>query len=492
MEFHTKELIVFFSDEFISYVMHPGGEKAILFGDVKLEPGILNNGYIEDPETLAGLLKTELTQHAIKPGSVRMVLHEQNIIVRKLQVKKEAMDKSNMADHLKSQLGKTIHAPFKHPAIHHHVIEEHDETYDVVMFIVDEHLLHDYVDMMEHLKAKEVVFDLPSTSLYRMFQALIRKEASPDKPENHLIIALYNQGMSFRIIDHHAPVFGLIEEFSGLRTDHYSQIDNYIERIGNYYTYNLHKGKRQLDHVIIFNFSDVLNDETLAKRLSQSTYQNILQFAKPNGLAGIPEGLSRKCYTPFAASIKPVECIPCTIGLGVKLSRPNKTHQKMNHLMTLAFTVFAGVSLIYIPFLASQHELNIQRGINLNLANQLEVLQEAVTPSTPVTSIQRHYSNAYDDLIEWTATDMTMRILDLQDTLAPGVTLLNVKVDDRAKTVTMTISSEVEWLMHESVIQIYEAYGVTAGLADDDRWITALPSIRMILPGVMEVTLTYA
>ncbi|MBN2268212.1 MAG: hypothetical protein JXC35_02185, partial [Acholeplasmataceae bacterium] len=121
------EVSIFISDTQIGFFQYlPDQTYKSKFGTTEIDPGIIENGYIKDPEVLLFQLKSLFKAHQIKPKKLRMVIHDQNILIRQITILKEELKERSISEYVKNERGKSIHFPFENAAVTHMVRSETD------------------------------------------------------------------------------------------------------------------------------------------------------------------------------------------------------------------------------------------------------------------------------------------------------------------------------------------------------------------------------
>lgn len=325
------QLSMFFTDDGFGFVERkPGSLEIENFGEVKLNKGTIKNGYIKEPEILLEKIKSVFKSFKIKAKSVKMVINEQNTILRQLMIPKKDLGSMTIGEYVRSQLGKTIHFPFKTPALDFHVLDENIDAYQVIVFIADESLLHDYHDIFDAMGMTEAFFDLPQLALYKMYykddeyvqpveeevkeQPVVKlgrrsvnkkiKQEDLGAMEGLMIVTLYDSLISLIVFDKEYPVFSLLEEFDGLE-NYYDVVESYVSRISNYYKFNMHGGKKAIKQTVFFNFTNKLTDEVikdeLGRRLEDQDY-HVFDLEKKSSY--YKQILPRGCYMALATNFE--------------------------------------------------------------------------------------------------------------------------------------------------------------------------------------------
>lgn len=478
------ETNIFITDESIGIYQYSKDEKKPSVNElVELEKHIVENGYIVDPESLLFKLKALFKQFRIKPKNINMIIHDQNLLIRQLVIKKEDLQKKNIDNYFREQTGKSIYFPFKDAHISYFIKQEDEETLTVVIAIVDEDLMHDYHDIFDRLGIKSVSFNIAPLILYHLHES-----ETQNKFDQSMIVSLFNKMITIHVLEDGIPVFGMIEECEDAGTKYLDLVENYIERVSNYYKYNIKKGKLSISDVLVFNFSDVLTNKQLTNKLKPELENLNLVVFESKGVNLTKDELTRKCMMAYAAGV--TQSVKVSKPFPFVLDHIKKLNLYSNYLMVLSFAIFTCITLIYIPLLTFNEDINIQSNINNILEHQFDVLQ-ADTPEIPTYSvIQRDYSNSYDYLID--QVDRTSsHIDDLLSHLNGSLEVVNYQLDAKDNEIMIVISATSEAELYEYLIVIYEAYGITDSV-DSTRWMTAQPQRRFISSLLMEVTIQYA
>ncbi|MFH1693742.1 MAG: hypothetical protein ABH890_05610 [Bacillota bacterium] len=478
------EANIFITDESIGIYQHSISKNNLSVNKiVELEKHIIENGYIVEPETLLLKLKTLFKQNDIKPKSINMVIHDQNLLIRELVIKKENLLKKSILNYLHDQTGKSIHFPFDEANISYYTKTEDELTVTVVVAITDENLLQDYHDIFDRLGVKSVSFNIAPSVLYRLYET---------ETQNHfdqaMIVSVFNNMITIHVLENGVPVFGMIEDYEDTTTQYVDMIENYIERVSNYYRYNIKKGEISISNILVFNFSNHMTNKHLKSKLKPELENlNLVVYeSKKTGIAN--DELTENCIMAYAAGVVQSKNQEKPFNLSVE--RIKRINQYANYLMVLSFAIFSAVALIYIPFLTLSEDINIQTNINNILQNQLDALQ-ADTPEIPTYSdLQRDYSNSYDYLFD--QVDRTSGYFeDLLSHLDGSLEVISYSFDANDNEINILISATSEAELYEYLIVIYEAYGLN-GEADSTHWMTAQPQRRFISSLLMEVTIQYA
>ena len=479
-----EDITVFISDYKCAYMTHQNQLNKSISEEIMLPEGVIVNGYIKEPDIFYQLLLETLKHHAIKLRNVFILIHDQNLLIRSLSISKEELQKKSIDNYLHEQTDKKVYFPFEKAAISHFIQEENEENVKAIAMITDEDLLHDYYDVFEKLGAKEVTFDLPSLSLFEIY-----KDQYKSKSDQVMIVTIYHHLLAIQIYENNTPIFQMIEECDDAKTNTVLVLENYIERIANYYKFNLKKGDAQIDEIIIYNLSDHLSkskieDELIPRLKDFKTYH--FDFTKTDGYY---ENLPKGCYLPFL-SIKSSK-LKLQIPFDFELERIKRVNILGNYLMVLAFLIFSSVTLLYIPFYLFNEDITNKENTVQSLENQLEILQRDQTNGDSYTVEQIQYNEAYETLIE---KEMNYRshVIDLIVEIDANISLDHIEIDAQSKTITLLVIGNTQLDLNEYVLRIYEAYGLSAYDDSETRWMMEEPTVEFLSELLMEVTITYA
>lgn len=478
------ETNIFIADQSIGFFQYqPKSTYESKFGTLPISSGIIENGYIKDPEGLLLELKTLFSNFKIKPKRVRMVIHDQNVLIRQIEIDKKTLGEQKVDDYIKAEKGKSIQFPFEHAAVTHMVREETEELIKVIAIIADEDLLQDYYDVFDRLKVKQVRYDLSSSALYHTYLKNKREDF-----KDGMFVSLYDGFLSIQIIENKMPIFSMTEEYTGKNHEVYDLAENFIERIANYYRYNMRKNMRSIKRIVIYDFAESLNREELQEKVADELKEfevEIFDSIKENpvlkdmpklSLIAFASGISQE----FAADEK----------LEISVVRRSKKVLYANYVLVLAFAVMTALLVFYVPYLDLEQQIILQQNRNNALQNQLEGLIREVPEPKTWTETEKNYSNAYD-LINPTRTSPSQYFHDLNALIHSDIFLEEFVYIASEKKITLRISAASEVILYEYALLIYEEYG-TLGTPTIDRWMIREPGKQMVFNLIMEVVIYHA
>ena len=478
-----EDITVFISDFKCSYFVDRPTLNTSLFDAIDLPEGVVINGYIKEPEILYQLLLSNMKLHKFKLRSVNILIHDQNLLIRDMTIAKDELQKKTINQYLHEQTDKKVYFPFEKAAISHHVRDDNEESVTTLALITDENLLHDYYDVFERLGAKEVTFDLPALSLYELY-----KEQTKTKSNQIMLVTLYNKLLAIQIFANDSPVFQMIEECNGQNEKYQEILENYIERIANYYKYNITKGELEVEDIVIFNLSDTFNDSDISNGLVKklNDYKTILfDFDRVDKFEKL---MPKTCYLPYA-SIK-TKNVEFALNFEFKLERLKRVNLYGNYLMVASFFIFTAILLVYIPFYVFSEDIANQQNINQSLENQLFILKRDQPELTIYSDEQITFNEVYQYLSE-SEKSYKPYLEDLFGSLNPMVLLNSFEVNESENQIVIIISGDTREDLDEYILAIYESYGQSDQIEDDSRWIISAPTVDVFTDTLLEVTITH-
>jgi hypothetical protein len=477
-----SEISLLVTDESIGFYQYVNVANKSKSGYIDLEKGIVEYGYIKDPSNFLNKVKTLFKRYQIKPNHIELVVHDQNLLIREIQIPKDILLKKSIDQYLSEQQDKAVHFPFEKPTFSHYIKSENEQSLSVLVLVADESLLQDYHDVFDRMGVKEVSFDLSSLSLYQLYVAQTKNQL-----KNAMLVSIYAKMMTIQIVDHQLPIFSMNEEIDAPMEEYGEIVENYVERIANYYKYSLNKNKESLSSVLIFNFSDQMDMPFLSNNLTprlKHLNASVFDLTIVDGLKTLPH----ECHVAYACSVNNEIK---DFKLKFKLDRVKKINLYSSYVLVLSFAIFTFMALVFVPYALGREDINVQLNINNILENQLEILIRDLPSQQQFSQIEKDYSNVYDDLSDSEVLDTTI-ISDLLSKLNGNLELSSYQLSNQEQRIVLVITGLTETDLNEYLIQIYENYGIISGSPDTSRWMVSAPIRRSLSTLVMEVTVYYA
>lgn len=249
------------------------------------------------------------------------------------------------------------------------------------------------------------------------------------------------------------------------------------------------KGSLSVEDIVIFNLADHFEDENLEKGVVKALKDFNASVYDFKGVNALEQTLPKGCYLPYA-SIKTKD-VQFQFSFEFKLDRIKKANIRGNYLMVFSFLIFASIALLYIPFFLFNEDITNQQNLNQGLENQLYILQRDLPISNGYTPEQIVFNQIYENLSE-AEKSYEPYLTDLIDKLNPEVNIVSFNANSSNENIIITVTGTTRFDIDEYILTIYEAYGTSEYITDDQRWIVSLPEIKVLSEFVLEVTLYHA
>lgn len=484
----SKNIItsIFITDENIGiFVTNQINDSKNVHIDVSLDEGVVQFGYIKEPFKFYSTLKKAFKQIKVKPKSINMVIQDENVLIREINIEKSDLDNASIDIFINKQIGKTLHFPFEEVAYSYRVVEENQESIKIVIFIADKNLLEDYLDIFEKLKIKTTNFSIIATSINTIFN-----DSKDDTTDNSMIVTIFGKNITINIIENRMTIFGMTDECEDELNVTCQNIEDYIERIANYYQYNMRKGSKKIKNVFLLNLSNNLSSEfiTKQKEFSEDAGLNIIDLNINEMFNGI-KGLTKTVEIAYLSSMTTKKEQAQEIEF--QIYRPKKGLIITNYLLVLSIAIFAFIALIYMPYANGRDAIVKQETLNESLLIQKQMLEDNILTNNSFTSYERAYNQAFVYL-DSQITEKILYLSDLIDLMDENITLRSFEFDTQAQKITFVISSDAEINLYEYIISIYEEYGIISNVEAANKWITRYPESSRVGNLVMEVVVYYA
>lgn len=481
----SKDLAIYFSN-------HQAGIYEIgvpfdqsFFGFVQFEKGLIENGYVKEPELVLQAIQAFLIKENIKPRRVVHILHDQNYLIRDIKINHEDLGKLSFENYIESQIGKTIYLPYEHSAITTIIREKSEASTRIIGIVSDADLLHAYHDIYDRLKAKEVQFEIAVLPQYKLYI----KNHKEQQDETLMFVSIYDGAYAIQIIEQGIPIFNLIEDIEDGHEEYVLAIENYVERIANYYKYNMRKGKKNINGVVLFSLDPDYDLESVQRdfvkklkafkaKVCEEMLFNPLINVLPR--VAIPTMAYAKSYQEDLERIS-----------DFKLMRPKRSITYGNYINIIAFSLIAFMFLIYMPFYALQEDIKFQQNRNNALQTQLNTLRDETPQNPNYSELQQNYSNAYD-LISPYEFSQAPHLRDLVSIMSPDISLVNYQLRAEQKEIKFVLTALSEEALIEYALDIYESFGVINDTPSETRWMVLKPTTSFTQPYVLEVVINYA
>ncbi|MBB2480638.1 pilus assembly protein PilM [Bacillus sp. APMAM] len=262
-------LHLMFTDHYVRFIVTGKNNLILKFGQKCLPKGVLRGGLIEDAPTLRTLLEQFLYENKIRRMPTYLCLSDGHTIVRKVLVPEE-VPTEEIKGYLYMSVGESLHLPFEDPLIEAVEWKAGQDHREVLMISSRESVVQQYVNLLKKIKLKPVVMDLSILSLYRLYYHL--DLASRD--EHLLVVQIQLAYIQLSIFYEHKPLYvhqihftdqfelefqssrytyenWAMKEDSQVKTGQIQQIEREIDRIRNFYQFNLTNGQYEINKLLI-------------------------------------------------------------------------------------------------------------------------------------------------------------------------------------------------------------------------------------------------
>lgn len=164
------------TDHVVRYLYQ--NNKASDHGEVKLEPGLIEDGKIIDKPRLIGVLKTLVKEKKWRNKEVAFCVPDAFVTLRDETVPKQ-LSGDEVKQYIQMELDKTIRLPFKNPVIDFEVIKQDEDSNHILLFAYPKDRLGSYIDVFRQANCKLTIADFSFLSVYRAFATheLIKQES---------------------------------------------------------------------------------------------------------------------------------------------------------------------------------------------------------------------------------------------------------------------------------------------------------------------------
>ncbi|WP_010678295.1 type IV pilus biogenesis protein PilM [Bacillus timonensis] len=242
----------------------------INYGERRLPYGVIEEGNIIERETLLTILEECVENWKIKGAKLQFCVPDPYMLIRNTTVPFDIPD-DEVQGHLYLELGETLHLPFEDPILETNVIGEKDGEKQIILIASPEHIISNYVELLEEAKVKPEVADITPLAMYRLFYS----QHSTSQAEHYLMIQVNLDSVDMTVFHQDIPIFTRhlplsmeskqwdvkmgrsgIEEwvYIGDEKDLIGKIQDIVlevERIINFYHFSLHKGNESVTQIRI-------------------------------------------------------------------------------------------------------------------------------------------------------------------------------------------------------------------------------------------------
>ncbi len=225
--------------------------------EVPLPPGVVVEGKIVDAETLAAILDGVVKEWGIAKRSVQFLAPDQYVIIRKVPYPDDLLE-DELKGHFFIEIGSTLYLPFDDPVFDVVPYIPNTETNEAILIASKESVLNRYEDVLKDVKLDPIIADIAPLALYRL--AFTQYNLTG---EEHVLLAdLSEDKLTVSIFHAHYPLFMRpveLENSADLAVVTTIQeqrvtpttIMMELEKLINFYRYNLWNGSAGITHLFV-------------------------------------------------------------------------------------------------------------------------------------------------------------------------------------------------------------------------------------------------
>lgn len=222
--------------------------------EIILPAGLIHDGLIVQEEELLELLSPYIEKWGLKNEKIQICIPDSQLIIRRHQVKK-SQSKEEIKGQLYHELGETLLLPWEDPIFDVHTIEKGEKEDEILLFAVQEKVVQQLVLFFRKLSIELNALDVRSLCSYRLFS----EQFASEEKEEQLLVQMDQHSLTFAVFQKGLPLFfrHIFQEPSEFMTEEESVISyveqayQEIERVINFYRFNLRVGKGKYSHLLL-------------------------------------------------------------------------------------------------------------------------------------------------------------------------------------------------------------------------------------------------
>ena len=260
--------------------------------EMVLPAGVIRDGEIVDVKALGSILGEAVNQWGLSKKSVRFLAPDEFVIIRKVAFP-QGVKTDELKGHFFIEIGSTLYLPFEDPVFD---VVPYNGNKEVLIIASKESVVNTYEQVLDQAKLKAVVADITPLALYRL--AYVQHDFIED--EHIMMIDLQSKKMTVSIFHEHYPLFmrpvelNLTEE-ELLNPDLFiEEIETEIEKLINFYRYNMNAGEATITKVVCNGLGDWPGLQSrLESRLSVPVYPIVMKPIPTELNDSVPERFNR-------------------------------------------------------------------------------------------------------------------------------------------------------------------------------------------------------
>ncbi|WP_413379383.1 type IV pilus biogenesis protein PilM [Alkalihalobacillus sp. 1P02AB] len=270
-------------DHVIRYIgsTKPEHESITTIDEIILPAGLIHDGLIVQEEELIELLSPYIEKWGLKNEKIQICIPDSQLIIRRHQVKK-GLSKEEIKGQLYHELGETLLLPWEDPIFDVHTIEKGKKEDEVLLFAVQEKVVQQLILFFGKLSIELNALDVRSLCSYRLFS----EQFTCEEQEEQLLVQMDQHSLTFTVFQKGRPlffrhIFQESVEFMAEEDPVFSYVEQAyqeIERVINFYRFNVRVGKGKYSHLFLCGDHQNLSD--LKNYLAEQLDFPVIQYKK--------------------------------------------------------------------------------------------------------------------------------------------------------------------------------------------------------------------
>ena len=408
------------------FIYDQTGKHINKYASIELEKGKIEFGYIKDAKYVHSKLKELLHLVGTISSQVQWIIQDQNILVRKIKILKTKINEKQTIDkYIKNQFKKTIFFPFQHATFTYHILDEKDDYINLIIYLSDEDLIQDYLDIFEKVNLYQVNFNMFSNIVSTLYY---------DKNAISLNVMMQESSITNSIVEYVYTIFSSLYECD-LHAFDPTRLEDYIEIVSNYYQYYLRKNTKKINEIYIIDFKDgrhikdqmdlfISNHWNLKVEILDINHLNKELEHEPN----IIKATYMASLAFFINHMKFIE---------FKIKRDNVIARHLYYGFSVAILFFMIMFMNVIPLYNANQTIQREAELNQILDQQREVFENSINIET-YTNDELTYNHIYQYLLSLDDTQMTY-ISDLMSIDYSIISYMSIDIKKKNQNKTLII-----------------------------------------------------
>lgn len=179
------------------------------YGELILDGLIIEDGRIVNLDLLKSMLTTLVEQKKWKRRKLSFIVPNNFVTMRQESIPNQLTDEE-VGAYIKLHMEGSIRLPFKDPYLDYHLLEEGEETNQILLFAYPSERLKPFDQLFDAINLQPNVADISYLSLYRAY-----RKADLATQDEHLLMIQWNKyDLTMTVFHQHVPMFSRHIHFS--------------------------------------------------------------------------------------------------------------------------------------------------------------------------------------------------------------------------------------------------------------------------------------